>query len=107
MHTQRSKAPPQLEGRLLLRTQAFIAITDRNVPVQQTWVKPLNLVRASSGHSQWENFWPVLALMDGPHSSYNEFYAAIDLDMGPLVDLGVSDFESEISGGHSGLPGDH
>ena len=80
---------------------------DRNVPVQQTWVKPLNLVRASSGHSQWENFWPVLALMDGPHSSYNEFYAAIDLDMGPLVDLGVSDFESEISGGHSGLiPGD-
>ena len=27
--------------------------------------------------------------MDGPHSSYNEFYAAIDLDMGPLVDLGI------------------
>ena len=80
---------------------------DRNTPVQQTWIKPLSLVRASSGYSQWENFWPVLALMDGPHSSYNEFYAAIDLDMGPLVDLGLSDFESEISGGHSGLiPGD-
>ena len=86
----------------------FLQITlDRNDPVQHTWTKPLSLVRASSGYSQWENFWPVLALMDGPHSSYNEFYAAIDLDMGPLVDLGVSEFESEISGGHIGLiPGD-
>ena len=89
-------------------SSGFLQITlDRNNPIQHTWTKPLSLVRASSGYSQWENFWPVLALMDGPHSSYNEFYAAIDLDMGPLVDLGVSEFESEISGGHIGLiPGD-
>ena len=89
-------------------SSGFLQMTlDRNNPIQHTWIKPLSLVRASSGYSQWENFWPVLALMDGPHSSYNEFYAAIDLDMGPLVDLGVSEFESEISGGHIGLiPGD-
>ena len=30
--------------------------------------------------------------MDGPHTSYNNFYAAIDLDMAPLVDIGISDF---------------
>ena len=39
--------------------------------------------------------WPAL--------NYNEFYAAVDLDMGPLVDLGVSEFESRNIGGHIGL----
>jgi len=80
---------------------------DRNVAVEYTWVKPVNLVRSSSGYSQWENFWPVFALLDGPHTTYNQVYAAIDPDMGPLVDLGVSDFEAEIDGGYPGLiPGD-
>lgn len=80
---------------------------DRNVPAQHTWTKPLNIVRASSGYSQWENYWPVIALMDGPHSTYNQVYAAIDLDMGPLVDLGVDDFDSVVNGGHEGIiPGD-
>ena len=80
---------------------------DRNVAVEHTWVKSVNLVRSSSGYSQWENFWPVFALMDGPHTTYNQIYAAIDPDMGPLVDLGVSNFEAEINGGHPGLiPGD-
>ena len=36
-----------------------------------TWETPLSAVRASSGNSQWENFWPVFALMDGPHDTYN------------------------------------
>ena len=40
--------------------------------------------------------------MDGPHTTYNQVYVAIDPDMGPLVDLGVSNFEADIDGGHSG-----
>ena len=80
---------------------------DKNVAVEHTWVKSVNLVRSSSGYSQWENFWPVFALMDGPHTTYNQMYAAIDPDMGPLVDLGVSNFQADIDGGHPGLiPGD-
>ena len=57
-----------------------------------SWDKPLSTVRASGGNTQFENFWPVIALMDGPHTSYNNFYAAVDLDMAPLVDIGISDF---------------
>ena len=80
---------------------------DKNIAVEHTWVKSVNLVRSSSGYTQWENFWPVFALMDGPHTTYNQVYAAIDPDMGPLVDLGVSNFEAEIEGGYPGLiPGD-
>ena len=60
-----------------------------------TWVAPLSLVRAGGGNTQWENFWPVLALMDGPHTSYNEFLVAIDPDMGPLIDVGILEFEVE------------
>ena len=59
---------------------------------QLSWDKPLNTVRASGGNTQFENFWPVVALMDGPHTTYNNFYAAVDLDMAPLVDIGISDF---------------
>jgi hypothetical protein len=58
-----------------------------------TWVAPLSLVRAGGGYTQWENFWPVFALMDGPHTSYNEFLVAIDPDMGPLIDVGILEFE--------------
>jgi len=60
-----------------------------------TWVAPLSLVRAGGGNTQWENFWPVFALMDGPHTSYNEFLVAIDPDMGPLIDVGILEFEVE------------
>jgi len=63
-----------------------------NTPSSLSWDEPLSSVRAADGKTQFENFWPVVALMDGPHSSYNEIYAAIDLDMAPLVDLGISDF---------------
>jgi len=59
---------------------------------QLSWDKPLNTVRAAGGNTQFENFWPVVALMDGPHTTYNNFYAAVDLDMAPLVDMGISDF---------------
>ena len=30
---------------------------------EHTWETPLSQVRATSGYTQWENFWPVLALM--------------------------------------------
>ena len=72
-----------------------------------TWVVPLSLVRAGGGNTQWENFWPVFALMDGPHTSYNEFLVAIDPDMGPLIDVGILEFEVENTNQMPGfIPGD-
>ena len=67
-------------------------ILSPNNPSELSWVESLSVVRAADGNTQYENFWPVIALMDGPHTSYNNFYAAIDLDMAPLVDVGISDF---------------
>ena len=72
-----------------------------------TWNAPLSMVRASGGYTQWENFWPVLALMDGPHTTYNEFLVAIDPDMVPLVDVGILEFEVENTNQMEGfIPGD-
>ncbi len=74
---------------------------------EHTWETPLSQVRATSGYTQWENFWPVLALMGGPHTSYNEFFVAIDPDMGPMVDVGISEFTVENSNQMPGfIPGD-
>ena len=67
-------------------------ILSPNNPSELSWDESLSVVRAADGKTQYENFWPVVALMDGPHTSYNNFYAAIDLDMAPLVDIGISDF---------------
>ena len=72
-----------------------------------SWTAPLSIVRASGGYTQWENFWPVFALMDGPHSSYNEFLVAIDPDMGPMIDVGILEFEVQNTNGGTGFtPGD-
>ena len=72
-----------------------------------SWTAPLSIVRASGGYTQWENFWPVFALMDGPHSSYNEFLVAIDPDMGPMIDVGILEFEVQNTNGGMGFtPGD-
>ena len=72
-----------------------------------SWTAPLSLVRAGGGYTQWENFWPVFALMDGPHSSYNEFLVAIDPDMGPMIDVGILEFEVQNANGGVGFtPGD-
>jgi len=72
-----------------------------------SWTAPLSLVRAGGGYTQWENFWPVFALMDGPHSSYNEFLGAIDPDMGPMIDVGILEFEVQnVNGGVGFTPGD-
>jgi len=83
-----------------------LTLTPNNV-AERTWTVPLNTVRASPGHTQFENFWPVLALMDGPHTSYNTFLSAVDLDMIPLIDIGVSDFDADNQNGNLGfVPGD-
>jgi hypothetical protein len=72
-----------------------------------SWVAPLSLVRAGGGNTQWENFWPVFALMDGPHTSYNDFLVAIDPDMGPLIDVGILEFDVENTNQMLGfVPGD-
>ena len=68
-----------------------------------TWENPLNTVRAGGGYTQWENFWPVFALMDGEHTTWNEVYAAIDLDMGPLIDVGITDFDARNANGNTGF----
>ena len=45
--------------------------------------------------------------MDGPHSSYNEFLVAIDPDMGPMIDVGILEFEVQNANGAVGFtPGD-
>ena len=45
--------------------------------------------------------------MDGPHSSYNEFLVAIDPDMGPMIDVGILEFEIQNTNGGVGFtPGD-
>ena len=41
--------------------------------------------------------------MDGDYSTYNEVYAAIDLDMGPLIDIGIVDFEARNSNTNNGF----
>ena len=83
-----------------------LTLTPNNV-AERTWTVPLNTVRATSGNTQYENFWPVVALMDGPHTSYNDFLTAADLDMAPLIDIGISDFDAVNQNGNLGfVPGD-
>ena len=77
-----------------------------NTPVENSWTVPLSTVRAAGGYTQFENFWPVIALMDGPHSSYNSFLSAADLGMVPLTDLGVADLSADNQNGNLGfVPG--
>ena len=78
-----------------------------NVPVENSWQVPLSAVRAGGGYTQLENFWPVFALMDGPHTTYNNFLSAVDLDMIPLVDIGVDMITISNRNGNDGfVPGD-
>ena len=74
-----------------------------NVPVENSWQVPLSAVRAGGGYTQFENFWPVFALMDGPHTTYNSFLSAVDLDMIPLVDIGVDEIVISNRNGNSGF----
>jgi hypothetical protein len=89
---------------LLSDTNDFTEITlTANQAETLTWDNPLSTVRPGGGHTQWENFWPVFALMDGDYSTYNEVYAAIDFDMGPLIDVGITDFDARNSNGNTGF----
>lgn len=74
-----------------------------NTPVESSWQVPLSAVRAGGGYSQFENFWPVFALMDGPHTTYNNFLSAVDLDMIPLVDIGVDEITISNRNGNLGF----
>ena len=74
-----------------------------NSPVESSWQVPLSAVRAGGGYTQFENFWPVFALMDGPHTTYNNFLSAVDLDMIPLVDIGVEEIIISNRNGNSGF----
>ena len=73
-----------------------------NTPVESSWQVPL-CCQAGGGYSQYENFWPVFALMDGPHTTYNNFLSAVDLDMIPLVDIGVDEITISNRNGNSGF----
>ena len=72
-------------------------------PVESSWQVPLSAVRAGGGYNQLENFWPVFALMDGPHTTYNNFLSAVDLDMIPLVDIGVDEITISNRNGNQDL----
>ena len=41
--------------------------------------------------------------MDGPHTTYNNFLSAVDLDMIPLVDIGVEEIIISNRNGNSGF----
>ena len=89
---------------LLSDTNDFTEITlTANQAETLTWDNPLSTVRPGGGYTQWENFWPVFALMDGDYSTYNEVYAAIDFDMGPLIDVGITDFDARNSNDNTGF----
>ena len=56
-----------------------------------TWETSLSVVRSAPDIHNMK-FWPVFALMDGPHDTYNSVITAVDLDMIPLIDVGISEF---------------
>ena len=62
-------------------------------PVTKSWSKPISTVRAaSSGQSAADNFLTVAALLDGSHTSNRNVLSAADSEMGPKLDIAVSNF---------------
>lgn len=63
-----------------------------NTPLTKTWTKPVSTVRGNGATSAADNFMSVGALMGGPHTSYNDVYVATDSNMGPKMDIGITNF---------------
>jgi thiol-disulfide isomerase/thioredoxin len=61
-----------------------------NTPVTTSWSEPVSTARAYGSASSAQNFNTVAALMNGPHSTYNDVFVAVDATMNPL-DLSVAD----------------
>jgi hypothetical protein len=68
-----------------------------------TGEKPLNPVRAGGGNTQGEKRRPGLAPKEGDHPTYNEVYAANDLEMAPQTDRGIVDAEARKAKGNNGF----
>ena len=63
-----------------------------NNPVTKTWTMPVNTVRANGATSAADNFISIGAVMGGPHTTWNDVYVAADSNMGPKLDISVSNF---------------
>jgi thiol-disulfide isomerase/thioredoxin len=60
-----------------------------NNPVTTSWQEPISTVRSYGSASAAQNFNTVVALMNGPHSTYNDVFVATDAMMNPM-DLSVT-----------------
>ena len=63
-----------------------------NNPVTKTWTMPVNTVRANGATAAADNFISIGAVMGGPHTTWNDVYVAADSNMGPKLDISVSNF---------------
>ena len=63
-----------------------------NTPLTKTWTKPVSTVRSNGATSAADNFLSVGAIMSGPHTTWNDVYAAADSNMGPKMDIGITNF---------------
>ena len=68
-----------------------VTLTSGN-PVTKSWSKPISTVRpAGAGQSATDNFLTVAALLDGSHTANRNVLSAADSEMGPKLELAVTD----------------
>ena len=67
-----------------------VTLTSGN-PVSKSWTKPISTVRGAGGQSAADNFLTVAALLDGSHTANRNVLSAADSEMGPKLELAVTD----------------
>ena len=78
-----------------------------NVPVENSWQVPLSAVRAGGGYTPVGEFLACFRPYGRPTYNFNNFLSAVDLDMIPLVDIGVDTITISNRNGNDGfVPGD-
>ena len=61
-------------------------------PVSKSWSKPISTVRGDgAGQSATDNFLTVAALLDGSHTANRNVLSAADSEMGPKLEIAVTD----------------
>lgn len=69
-----------------------VTLTNGN-PVTTSWTVPINTVSAGGGKTAAENFLTVAALLDGDHTTHRSVVSAADSNMGPKMDLAVTNMQ--------------
>ncbi len=59
--------------------------------VSKSWSKPISTVRGAGGQSAADNFLTVAALLDGSHTANRNVLSAADSEMGPKLEIAVTD----------------